>query len=337
MDGNRSLVPSWVASVRSTAQQLQDELERTLPLYSPAAPDPSHEMASEAIQRALYHAQRPSADALTGHRKPLRRLWRRVADWWTGSDDDQAWAALHAASQALLAVEAPEVVKAQLPDMKAIVVTALPPEDLRVKEYLKTLDALQQPCRAITPADRAQLRAIRQACDSSTDGGHADARAFRNTLIVLGALLTIVLAGMAIMGWADGNFRSVFAAANTQPGAWYILGLELAACLSGLTSAVLTLQNYTGFQYTYGLPFVQAILKGAVGAATGILGVLLVRSGVLGAWTLHSEVGIFAVAVVFGYAQYLFTHAVDQQANSVLKSAGSRSDPSIVPKMPPGT
>jgi hypothetical protein len=263
-------------------------------------------------------------------------MWRRTADWWTGSEDDQAWAALHTASQVLLAIEAPDVVKSQLADMAALVVTALPPEDLRLKDYLRTLELLAPPYRAITPADRAQLCAIREACDSSTDGGHADARAFRNTLIVLGSLLTLVLAGMAALGWADRDFRSIFAAADTQPSDWYILELELVACVSGLTSAVLALPNYTGFQYTYGLPFVQAILKGAAGAATGILGVLLVRSGVLGSWTLHQGPGVFAVAVVFGYPQYLFTHVVDGQASTVLKSAGSRSDPGLVPEIPEG-
>ena len=119
----------------------------------------------------------------------LRSLWRRIADWWTGGEVDQAWAELHTASQSLLAVQAPAVVKSQLADMAATVVTALDPGDLRRKDYLRTLELLAPADRDISPADRAQLRAIRQACDSSADGGHADARAFRNTLILVGSLL----------------------------------------------------------------------------------------------------------------------------------------------------
>jgi hypothetical protein len=231
-------------------------------------------------------------------------------------------------AQPLLEIQEPEVVRAQLADMGAAVM-ALPSEDPRRKDYLTVLARLEDPSLAITSADRAELRAIRQACDSSTDDAHADARSFPNTLVILGVLVTIVLAGMAIAGWADQGFRSIFTAAAAHPGGWYVLELELAACLSGLTSAVLTLRNYTGFQYTYGLPFVQAILKGVTEAATGLLGVLIVTSGLLSSWTIHRGAGVYALAVVFGYAQYLFTHVLDQQASSLLKSAGSRSVPAI--------
>ena len=205
--------------------------------------------------------------------------------------------------------------------MAATVVTALDPTDLRRKDYLKTLEILAPACRDISPADRAQLRTIRQACDSSADGGHADARAFRNTLILAGSLLATVLAIVAVIAWLDPGFRSIFAAAQTHPSRWYVFELELIASLSGLTGAVLSLRSYTGFQYSYGLPFVQAFLKGTTGAATGLFGVLLVRAGITGSLTLKPGASTFAVAIIFGYAQYLFTRLIDQQAQTVLKSA----------------
>ncbi len=263
-------------------------------------------------------------------------MLRRIADWWTGGEVDQAWAELHTATQALLTLQDPAVVKSQLADMAAVVVTTLDPGDMRRQDFLKTLELLAPACRDISPADRAQLRAIRQACDSSSDGGHADARAFRNTLILVGSFLAAVLAIVAVIAGADPGFRSIFAAAQTYPGGWYVFELELIASLSGLTGAVLSLRNYTGFQYSYGLSFVQAFLKGVTGAATGLFGVLLVKSGITGSLTLKPGASTFVVAIVFGYAQYLFTRLIDQQANAVLKSAGSRSDPGITPKVPPG-
>lgn len=336
LDGNRWLVPSWVASVKSTAHRLTGELQRASCPDPPADYAASQQAVKEAIERALEHARRPGLDVSGGPFRLPRRVWRRIADWWTGSNVDHAWAELHTAGQALLAIEAPSVVKSQVADMAATVVTALDSGDLRVQDYLKTLQLLAPACREIRPADRAQLRAIRQACDSSADGGHADARAFRNTLILVGSLLAGVLAVVAIIAWADQGFRSVFAAAQTRPNGLYVFELELIASLSGLTGAVLALKNYTGFQYSYGLPFVQAVLKGTAGAATGLFGVLLARSGIAGSLTLHPGAGTFAVAVVFGYAQYLFTRLIDQQANAALKAAGSRSDPGITPKVPPG-
>lgn len=263
-------------------------------------------------------------------------MLRRTADWWTGAEVDRAWAELHTATQVLLSIQDPAVVKSQLADMAAIVVTTLDAGDIRRKDFLQTVQLLAPACRDINPADRAQLRAIRQACDSSADGGHADARAFRNTLIQLGSFLTTVLTAVAIIAWLDTGFRSIFAAAQTHPGGWYVLELELIASLSGLTGAVLSLKNYTGFQYNYGLSFVQAFLKGATGAATGLFGVLLVKAGITGSLTLKPGASTFVVAIIFGYAQYLFTRLVDQQANTVLKSAGSRSDPGTTPAVPLG-
>lgn len=333
-DGNGSLVPSWVASARSTAHRLTAELERTC--QKTPADAASQRAVKKAIERALKHARRTNLVISEGRFRWLRRPWRRLSDWWTGADVDQAWAELHTASQLLLTIESTDVVKSQLADMAATVLTALDSSDVRVPDYLKTLQLLAPAGRDIGPADRAQLRAIRQACDSATDGGHSDARAFRNILILLTSVLSSALAIVAIIAWADHGFRSVFAAAGTHPGGWYVLELELIASLSGLTGAVLSLRKYIGFQYSYGLPFVQAVFKGTAGAATGLFGVLLVRSGISSSLTLEPGASTFAVAIVFGYAQYLFTRLVDQQANDVLKSAGSRSDPGITPQAPHG-
>jgi hypothetical protein len=334
-DGNRWLVPCWVASLNSTAERLTGDLKQARH-QNPAPDDEVIRTVGEAIKKALMHARRRQL-IVTGRFKRLRSMWRRIADWWTGSEVDQAWAELHTASQVLLSIQPQAAVKAQLADLAATVVTALDPGDVRRQSYLKTLELLAPACREIGPDDRAQLRAIRQACDSSADGGHADARAFRSTLILIGSLLTAVLAVVAVVGALDPAFRSIFAAAHApRPGRWYLFELGLAASLSGLTGAVLSLRNYTGYQYSYGLPFVQAVLKGAAGAATGLFGVLLVRSGISGSLTLQPGASTFAVAIIFGYAQYLFTRLVDQQAKTVLKSAGSRNDPGITPAVPAG-
>jgi IPT/TIG domain len=335
-DGNGWLVPSWVASVNSTAHRLTGELQQALSQDPPPDDEASKQTIERAIEQATYHAQRRRLIVSNRPFRRLRSMWRRIADWWTGAEADQAWAELHTANQALLATQASAVVKSQLADMAATVVTALDPTDLRRKGYLDTLQLLAPACRDISPADRAQLRAIRQVCDSSADGGHADARAFRNMMILVGSFLAAVLAIVAIIAWLDPGFRSIFAAAQTNPNRWYVFQLELIASLSGLTGAVLSLKNYTGFQYSYGLPFVQAFLKGTTGAATGLFGVVLVRSGITSSLSLKPGASTFAVAIVFGYAQYLFTRLVDQQANAALKSAGSRSDPSITPEVPPG-
>jgi hypothetical protein len=327
-----SFEAEWVAIVRSTADRLEGELARTFLRAEEAA---DFTIARRSIDQARRLADRPGL--MVGGRRFtfLRRTWRRLAAWWTGYEVDQAWAALHTASQALLGIESKKVVKSQLGDMAAQVVTAFDSGDVRVKDYLKTLELLAPARVKITAADRAQLRAIRQACDTSADGGHTDARAFRNTLILVGSLLAAVLVALAVIASLDASFRTAFSARGV-PGHWFVAELEMMASLSGLTGAVLSLRSYSGFQSTYGLPLVQAFLKGTAGAATGLLGVLLTQSGIVTSLKPEPGARVFAVAVVFGYGQYLFTRLVDQQAKTVLTSAGTRNDPGTTTHVPVG-
>jgi hypothetical protein len=327
----RSLEAPWVASVRSTAQLLEGELCR---ISKTDAPD--YKVAAESIRTARELADRP--DLVCKKRGPfnlVHRTWHRFGSWWTGREVDEAWAALHNAGEALLEIESDENVRSQVGDMAAAIVTTLTVDDLRARDYMATLGQVAQPANAVTPAERSQLRAIRHACNSTTDGAHADARAYRNTLVLVGSLLSLVLVIVGIITLFDTGFRSVFA--SGEVGRWYVVELELVASLSGLTAAILSLKSYVGFQYTYGLPFVQAFLKATTGAATGLFGVLLVQAGIISFVKTQSGGSIFAVAVIFGAAQYLFTRLVDQQANQVLKSASSHNDPGTVPKRPAGS
>ena len=332
------VVATWTAEVRSTARRLEADLHRTD--YERLSPGQQADYV--AVCHAIDTAQRCaewSAPRTTGqHLASLRQLWRRVVVWWTGGQIELAYCALQTASQILLSVEPEDAVRAHIPDMAAAVAISFRPNDLRVHGYLKTLEILAQPGRRISDSDRAQLRAIRQACDSSDASAQADARTYRNTLVVLGALLTALLAGVAGLAWADQSFRAVFAAASAAgtygPSGWYVPELEVIGSLSGLGSAALALKNYTGHRHSYGLPLVQTLLKGSAGAATGLLGVLLATSGLVGSLRLHAGAQIFTVALIFGLAQYLFTRLIDRQAKDVLDSAGSLSDRAVTPEAP---
>jgi len=230
-----------------------------------------------------------------------------------------------------------DVVKSQLIDMTAEVATTLGTKDSRAGEYLNTLQELAKPGQTLLPAGRVQLRAIRAVCQSADRAGQRDARAYRNTLIEVGLLLAVVLAAVALLAAADASFRRLFLAGpRTTIGGWFVLELEVVAALAGLTSSVLTLRNYVGFQNSYGLPFIQAVLKGSSGAATGLLGVLLVESGLFSNVKVATTGGVFATAIVFGSAQYVFTRLVDKKAGEVLERAGSRNDPAINPEVPAG-
>jgi hypothetical protein len=330
-------VPTWMAEVRSAACRLEAELDRTPCGELDDGEQADYRAVRKAILTAREHAHPSGSRHRDEHFFVLRQLWRHAVVWWTGGEIDLAYCALHTAGQILLSVEPEDTVKAHIPDMAASVITSFRGDDLRVRGYLKTLEILATPGRPIQASDRAQLRAIRQACDSSDASAHSDARTFRNTLVVIGAMLLVLVAGVAGLAWVDQGFRAVFAVAAVAkhgPDRWYVLELEVIGSLSGLAGAALTLKNYTGYRHTYGLPVVQALLKGSAGAATGLLGVLLAGSGFISALSLHPGAQIFAVALIFGYAQYLFTRLLDRQAKDILTSAGSRSDRSVTPQVP---
>jgi len=349
-DGNRWFVPGWVAEVRSRADQLEADLMRVA-LRSPLMPyEADYQTAWQEIESARYFAARPVLakddtgpqrhDRGAGDRPTRRRFrpWRRIADWWTGYSVDRAWTALHTASQALLMIQDEDEVKSELADMKANVAHELSAGDLRINIFLNELNLLSSPDREITEAGRKDLRKIRAVCDSSGDAGHGDARSFRNYLILIGAFLSLVLAAVAVVGAADKGLSVLLAVPSApSPSRWLVLEIELVASLSGLTAAVLSLQSYTGFRWTYGLPLVQAVVKGATGAATGLFGVFLVRSGIVTSLKITDNIEVFAVAIIFGYAQYLFTRLIDQKANQVLQSASSRNDSSVAPQVPAGS
>jgi hypothetical protein len=330
LDAARSQQPRDAGLIRRRKAELEhlQESERR-----------SHQRNREIARDAIEHAR----DLARAHETKVGRAlspawWRAILhEWWTGSGSDAAGQALDTASQALLMIQDKDVVKSQLIDMTAEVATTLGTKDSRAGEYLNTLQELAKPGQTLLPAGRVQLRAIRAVCQSADRAGQRDARAYRNTLIEVGLLLAVVLAAVALLAAADASFRRLFLAGpRTTIGGWFVLELEVVAALAGLTSSVLTLRNYVGFQNSYGLPFIQAVLKGCSGAATGLLGVLLVESGLFSNVKVTTTGGVFATAIVFGSAQYVFTRLVDKKAGEVLERAGSRNDPAINPEVPAG-
>src|SRR5215471_10153484 len=93
--------------------------------------------------------------------------------------------------------------------------------------------------------------------------------------------------------------------------------------LVGLTAAAIAtaaaIRRIKGSSERYGLPVALASLKLPTGAITAFLGLLLMRGQfVPGLSALDTSAQILAWALVFGYAQELFTRLVDQQGQTVL-------------------
>ncbi|WP_445150785.1 hypothetical protein [Baekduia sp. Peel2402] len=105
---------------------------------------------------------------------------------------------------------------------------------------------------------------------------------------------------------------------------WDLGLVELLGLIAAAVASAAALRRLGGTSTPYQLPLAAAVLKLPTGALTAVLGLLLMRGGfVPGLSDLDSSAQILAWAVVFGYAQELFTRMIDTKAQSVLNDVGS--------------
>jgi hypothetical protein len=100
-----------------------------------------------------------------------------------------------------------------------------------------------------------------------------------------------------------------------------LLVVELVGLTAAAVAAAAAIRSIRGSSERHGLPVAMAALKLPTGAITAFLGLLLMRGQfVPGLSALDTSAQILAWALVFGYAQQLFTRLIDQQGQTVLES-----------------
>jgi hypothetical protein len=105
--------------------------------------------------------------------------------------------------------------------------------------------------------------------------------------------------------------------------------VELVGLTAAAVAAAAAIRRIKGSSERYGLPVALATLKLPTGAITAFLGLLLMRGQfVPGLSALDTSAQILAWALVFGYAQQLFTRFVDQQGQTVLNNVRNSDSPS---------
>src|SRR4051794_6507387 len=111
-----------------------------------------------------------------------------------------------------------------------------------------------------------------------------------------------------------------------------LLVVELVGLTAAAVAAAAAIRNIKGSSERYGLPVALAALKLPTGAITAVLGLVLMRAGfVPGLSALDTSAQILAWALVFGYAQQLFTRLVDRQGQVVLDSVRGANKPQATP------
>ncbi len=104
-----------------------------------------------------------------------------------------------------------------------------------------------------------------------------------------------------------------------NPSSLDVFALELAGMFGGLLSIVIPLATGERVKTPYGIFNNLLILKILAGAATAVVGVMLVVSGLVSQLPIESSAAILAYAVVFGFAQQLVTGFIERRAGTLAK------------------
>lgn len=243
--------------------------------------------------------------------------------------------------------------RGQLPSLLAHVRRHLEPDDPRrvAVEGLATRASdepwhdweHEQVLSAVHAASSKARREIRQI------------HSFRNTLYVTALLLTVAALAMAIVGWRSPssiplcfkpgamvvcptsdtpvkastrgeapNQAQLLEVMRNAPSPGDVALIELLGLMAAALAAAVALRSIRGTTTPYSLPIALAVLKLPTGALTAVIALVLIRGEFIpGLSALDSSAQILAWAVIFGYAQQVFTHLIDRQAHDVLDTVRS--------------
>ncbi|HKH04421.1 MAG TPA: hypothetical protein VKA65_04610 [Acidimicrobiales bacterium] len=114
-----------------------------------------------------------------------------------------------------------------------------------------------------------------------------------------------------------------------------IMVVELVGLTAAAVAGAAAIRGIRGSSERLGVPVALVLLKLPTGAITAFLGLLLMRGQfVPGLSALDTSAQILAWALVFGYAQQLFTRLVDRQGQTVLDSVKGADKPQASPSPP---
>jgi hypothetical protein len=223
---------------------------------------------------------------------------------------------------------------------------------------------------AVVQDERRKIVNIVRGASSAGLREHVRLRSFRNVVVVTAMLMAVLAIGVAVTGFLRptliplcfapeeaGQATVVCPTAQSdpfvptggepQPGVPIrdidavveetatpedLIVVELVGLTAAAIATAAAIRRIKGSSERYGLPVALAALKLPTGAITAFLGLLLMRGQfVPGLSALDTSAQILAWALVFGYAQQLFTRLVDQQGQTVLDNVRGADRPQPAP------
>lgn len=311
-------------------------------------PGPAAVEFRRSIDEHLNAARMTAHGQFTGRR--LKRWWMKVRSAWGGSSIERAAGNLEAVEAHLLRLAPEEYVRGEMASIKAYVCRYLPKDDPR-RQGIEEL-AQAPPKRKLGAVEREAIIAAYHAASSQRRRELMRVRSFRNVLLVAAFVLMVVVIGLGILGslrpdtiplcfepeTGDGE-KVVCPTAETDVeegddidhlieetvSGWDVWIVMIIGLIAAAVATAFALRGIRGTSTPYSLPVALALLKLPTGALTAVVGLVLMRGGfVPGLSALDTSAQILSWAVVFGYAQQLFTRLVDEQAHAVLEDVGGR-------------
>jgi hypothetical protein len=273
---------NWRSVVLRQAQRLSDELTAMPATNLAAAPAPLLEQVRDHIEAAHEIA------------RDAPRSWKRLRNWWTGNAVETAWNHLQTAREDMMMFAPASGVRAQLASLQRRLAKTSP--DPAHDPQLAAIKDIAATDGDLSLEQREQIRAAHEHV-RMTEDDHSEARSFRNNLLLWTGGLAIASIVLAIIQDLGFDYLAVGAGA-------------------GMLTTALAWRSLTHLDGPFAVSTAQAMLKVPAGAVAALLGVVLVRSGVISGLNVSASTA-YGYAVVFGLSQQALTQVVDNAAKKI--------------------
>lgn len=320
---NKIRVPDVLVGVESLRGRLRVAAAQGL--------GPDQRAAAESVRQLLDRAEA----AARGEEPPAGRVLR---DRWSGRQVEAAYGYLHAARTMVVDVFDDAEIAAEVP-----VAIARAQQTLHRDDPRRTM--LDQVTSDSVALQRAFLRRTTEDSYDSLDCQHQRLRSFRNIILLLAMFIAaLVVATVALVTTRPEYMPLCFTPRVTaaapeagngpaasqicptgsgvgQPQTGDVAVVALMGLLGGALAAAVSIRGLRGTSTPYDVPVALSLLKVPLGAFTAMVGLVAIRGEfVPGLSQLDSQQQILAYALVLGYAQQVFTFALDRRAQTLLES-----------------
>jgi hypothetical protein len=318
----------------------------------PSAARPLPPAVSAAICQVVEDHLRCADEAASGI-QPQYHRWR---SWWSGNCTEAAFRHIHHAEACLALLSTAEEIRAEIPDAVRRAKEALGPDDPTREVADALLRKLRTPAAGSTEHDDGQwvddFKKLVEVGHTAADRQRSRLRTFRNVLLVGTMVTSLLLVAFVAVAALKPNlvpvcfvqepspdppqpnvFCPTRSSADEVPGT----GVETASggdlfavALLGLVGGALSAAVFIRDLYTNATPYnvsiPLAMLKLPAGAMTALAGIILLAGEFVPGFTaVDKQIQILAYALVFGFAQQLFTQVVDQRARRLVSNVPTKA------------